>query len=222
MCVLLKSIGSEKSGVLWSNWALQVHSVICGVDYSSCCSYVVVGYILCLYSLSFVVNCSYLCITPAIYYPLNFRSWLPQLLELHFIFYSHSIVRVDYCDCWGYTSVFTDTGLLELTFAAKLRFPFYTQPIVAFDYCSRRSCTSLYAHPTIRVDCCSCLSYATVSTLATVEVDCSRCWSYTSFITSSQLSVITHFMPLISFDTPWKHQKTSGFLMFSGGIKRDP
>ena len=26
-------------------------------------------------------------------------------------------------------------------------------------------------------------------------------------------------MPLISFDTPWKHQKT-GFLMFLGGIKK--
>ena len=29
----------------------------------------------------------------------------------------------------------------------------------------------------------------------------------------------THFMS-ISFVTPWKHPKTSGFLMFSGGIKR--
>ena len=28
-------------------------------------------------------------------------------------------------------------------------------------------------------------------------------------------------MPLISFDTPWKHQKTRGFMMFSEGIKRD-
>ena len=32
---------------------------------------------------------------------------------------------------------------------------------------------------------------------------------------------LTHFVPLISFDTPWKHQKTRSFLMFSGGIKRD-
>ena len=32
---------------------------------------------------------------------------------------------------------------------------------------------------------------------------------------------LNHFMPLISFDTPWKHQKTRGFPMFSGGIKRD-
>ena len=32
---------------------------------------------------------------------------------------------------------------------------------------------------------------------------------------------LTHFMPLISFDTPWKHQKTRGFRMFSGGIKSD-
>ena len=32
---------------------------------------------------------------------------------------------------------------------------------------------------------------------------------------------LTHSTLLISFDTPWKHQKTSGFLMFSWGIKRD-
>ena len=30
----------------------------------------------------------------------------------------------------------------------------------------------------------------------------------------------THFMPLISFYTPWKHQKTSDLLMFLGGIER--
>ena len=30
---------------------------------------------------------------------------------------------------------------------------------------------------------------------------------------------LTYFMPLVSFDTPWKHQKTSGFLMFSGTSK---
>ena len=34
-------------------------------------------------------------------------------------------------------------------------------------------------------------------------------------------TLLTHFMPLISFDTLWKHQKTRGFLMFSEGIKRD-
>ena len=32
---------------------------------------------------------------------------------------------------------------------------------------------------------------------------------------------LTHFMPLMSFDTPGKHKKARGFLMFSGGIKRD-
>ena len=32
---------------------------------------------------------------------------------------------------------------------------------------------------------------------------------------------LTHFMPLVSFDTPWKHQKTSDFFMFSGGVERD-
>ena len=28
-------------------------------------------------------------------------------------------------------------------------------------------------------------------------------------------------MPLVPFDTPKKHQKTTGFLMFLGGIERD-
>ena len=31
---------------------------------------------------------------------------------------------------------------------------------------------------------------------------------------------VTHFMPLVSFYIPWKHQKTFGFLIFSGGIER--
>ena len=35
------------------------------------------------------------------------------------------------------------------------------------------------------------------------------------------LWISTHFMPLISFDTPCKDQKISGLLMFLGGIKRD-
>ena len=32
--------------------------------------------------------------------------------------------------------------------------------------------------------------------------------------------LLTHFMSLVSFNTPWKHQKTFGFL-FSEGIERD-
>ena len=32
---------------------------------------------------------------------------------------------------------------------------------------------------------------------------------------------LTCFMSRIPFYTPWKHQKTSGFLMFSRGIERD-
>ena len=32
---------------------------------------------------------------------------------------------------------------------------------------------------------------------------------------------LTLFTPLTSLDTPWKHQKTRVFLMFSGGIKRN-
>ena len=33
--------------------------------------------------------------------------------------------------------------------------------------------------------------------------------------------MLTHFMPLVSFYTPWKYQKAIGFLMFSGCIERD-
>ena len=35
-----------------------------------------------------------------------------------------------------------------------------------------------------------------------------------------QKVLLTHFMPLVSFDTPWKHQQARGFPMFSGGIER--
>ena len=30
---------------------------------------------------------------------------------------------------------------------------------------------------------------------------------------------LTHFSPVLHFYTPWKHQKTKGFQMFSGGIE---
>ena len=33
--------------------------------------------------------------------------------------------------------------------------------------------------------------------------------------------ILTHFMSLVSFDTPGKCQKTKGFVIFSGGIERD-
>ena len=36
-----------------------------------------------------------------------------------------------------------------------------------------------------------------------------------------RIVIITHIKPLLSFFTPWKHEKTVGFLMSSGGIKRD-
>ena len=32
-------------------------------------------------------------------------------------------------------------------------------------------------------------------------------------------SKLTHFRQIFPFYTPWKHQKTKGYLMFSGGIK---
>ena len=39
---------------------------------------------------------------------------------------------------------------------------------------------------------------------------------------SAHLSAqLTHFKSLVSFYIPWKHQKTFGFLMFSGGLERD-
>ena len=34
-------------------------------------------------------------------------------------------------------------------------------------------------------------------------------------------AALTCFMPLISFNTPWEHRKTRGFLMFLGSIERD-
>ena len=37
----------------------------------------------------------------------------------------------------------------------------------------------------------------------------------------AQLLKSTHFLPPVSFFTPWKHQKTKGFLMFSECIERD-
>ena len=33
--------------------------------------------------------------------------------------------------------------------------------------------------------------------------------------------LVNPFYATISFYTPWKHQKTKGFLMFFGGIERD-
>ena len=32
---------------------------------------------------------------------------------------------------------------------------------------------------------------------------------------------LTYFIPLVSFYTSWEHQKTSGFLMVSGGIEKE-
>ena len=33
--------------------------------------------------------------------------------------------------------------------------------------------------------------------------------------------ILTHFMLLVFCYAPWKHQKTRGFLMVSGGTERD-
>ena len=39
-------------------------------------------------------------------------------------------------------------------------------------------------------------------------------------ITFLRQTLLTHFMPLVSFYTTWKRQKTYSFLMFSGGVER--
>ena len=46
-------------------------------------------------------------------------------------------------------------------------------------------------------------------------------WYYVQeFQIKSKLKVhLTHFQHMFDFYTPWKHQKTSGFLMFSGGYR---
>ena len=33
--------------------------------------------------------------------------------------------------------------------------------------------------------------------------------------------LLNRFMPVASLYNPWKHQKTSGFLMFPGGIEME-
>ena len=43
------------------------------------------------------------------------------------------------------------------------------------------------------------------------NIDCSQFFSF-------WLALI-HFQPMFYFNTPWKYQKTRGFLMFSGGIE---
>ena len=35
------------------------------------------------------------------------------------------------------------------------------------------------------------------------------------------LLLLTHFMPLAYFNTPWEHQETFPFLVFSADIGRD-
>ena len=45
--------------------------------------------------------------------------------------------------------------------------------------------------------------------------------SFTNKNTVPSVAKLSHFMTLVSFYTPWKHQKTFGFLMFSEGIERD-
>ena len=59
-----------------------------------------------------------------------------------------------------------------------------------------------------------CLSMNSTSSLSSLSVN-----AYVQFLVQYMDFFLTHFIPLVSFYTPWKHQKTSGFL-FSGGIER--
>ena len=54
-----------------------------------------------------------------------------------------------------------------------------------------------------------------------VEKECigNKWVKYTSLLLHTLY--LTHFMPLVSFYSPWKRQKTSSFLIFLGGIERD-
>ena len=46
--------------------------------------------------------------------------------------------------------------------------------------------------------------------------------SITSYsITHVKFTIFTHFLPMFSFYTPGKHQKTRAFLVFSGGMERN-
>ena len=45
-----------------------------------------------------------------------------------------------------------------------------------------------------------------------------KSWQKALSLQNYQISwTLNHFMPLVSFYTAWTHQKTRGFLMFSGG-----
>ena len=41
----------------------------------------------------------------------------------------------------------------------------------------------------------------------------------TQNVAVTKTKLLTYFQPIFHFYTPWKHQKASGFRMFSGGIE---
>ena len=43
--------------------------------------------------------------------------------------------------------------------------------------------------------------------------------TWDSYVFRTQSNILTHFSPVSHFHTSWKHQKTKGFLTFSGGIE---
>ena len=64
--------------------------------------------------------------------------------------------------------------------------------------------------------------WATAQHCLSVFSSCFRRLLFTVFtIWTSDSSLLTHFRPVFPFYTPWKRQKTSGFLTFSGSIERE-
>ena len=54
--------------------------------------------------------------------------------------------------------------------------------------------------------------------LKLIWLDLKHCNSYYVIYSYIVMVILTYFMPLISFDTPWKHQKTIGFQWRRSGV----
>ena len=91
---------------------------------------------------------------------------------------------------------------------------FDIEVLVVYHFVERDSCLLIIQ---------SCFLSTTVSSIRNLDkfqfpslwFPKSKFWTFYTFYYS------THFTLLVCIYTPWKHQKTSGFLMFSGGIERD-
>ena len=60
-----------------------------------------------------------------------------------------------------------------------------------------------------------------LNTLTQIRLWNHCCECVKSLLHCSWHNALTHFQPMFHFYTPWKHQISSGFFMFSGGIEVD-